>query len=390
VLAETPELTDTGRSSLLPGKNGTAEKREPRQRTRSNGLQLTRVGTWYLASLVVILIAATNTGNNGLFLVSAMSLSALVVIQVLSAMNVDRLAIEVEPPEEIFANRPARLEVDIRHRGRWLPRWLLVVSIESNDVEPAIEASKSRVRPWLLPQLDPDTRAEGAVELMLRRRGVRRIRRVRITSLFPLGLFRKGRTYETDVELLVYPELYSGSTRREQRSGDLGDETAKRQGWSHELYALRDYRPGDDPRGIHWKQTARQGRFIFQQRTSEESRRLRILLDNAVGELEDELERKRFERLVSEAATAAVDYLDEGYEVALITRDHHLPYAGGARQRRNILDALARLEARPQANEALSTAEPRWDFLRLAMDRPITAHPTIDSIPTLDSRRGTA
>jgi uncharacterized protein (DUF58 family) len=52
----------------------------------------------------------------------------------------------------------------------------------------------------------------------------------------------------------------------------------------------------------------------------------------------------RFERLVSEAATAALDYLDMGYEVALVTREDHLPFATGLRQRRRILEILALVE----------------------------------------------
>ncbi len=45
----------------------------------------------------------------------------------------------------------------------------------------------------------------------------------------------------------------------------------------------------------------------------------------------------RFEHLVSEAATAAVDHLARGYEVELVTRDGTLPFGVGARHRQAIL-----------------------------------------------------
>src|SRR5581483_578512 len=87
--------------------------------------------------------------------------------------------------------------------------------------------------------------------------------------------------------------------------------------------------PGDDPRRIHWKQTARTGSMIFTEREAEEGRRLSIVFDNAVGELATPESRARFERLVSEAATAAVDYLGRGFEVELRTRDERLAFASG-------------------------------------------------------------
>ncbi len=52
---------------------------------------------------------------------------------------------------------------------------------------------------------------------------------------------------------------------------------------------------------------------------------------------------------MSEAATAAVDHLARGYEVELVTRDQALPFAGGARQRLAVLEALALVEPRPPA-----------------------------------------
>jgi len=131
---------------------------------------------------------------------------------------------------------------------------------------------------------------------------------------------------------------------------------------------LRTFRHGDDPRAIHWKQSARTGALILNERETEENRRLMIVFDNAVGELSDAAD-KRFERLVSEAATAAVEYLASGYEVALSTRDTSIGFAGGARQRRTILETLALIEALPEASQPLAVPRPDLPHMLLAMDR---------------------
>jgi uncharacterized protein (DUF58 family) len=148
----------------------------------------------------------------------------------------------------------------------------------------------------------------------------------------------------------------------------MGEEASRRAGWGHGIHSLRQFRHGDDPRGIHWKQTARTGRMVYMERESEQSRRLAILFDNGVGELADDDARGRFERLVSEAATAALDHLSRGYEVELVTRDQVLPFAGGARQRLAILEALALVGAQPRSSEPLASGDRRAQQLRVRFD----------------------
>ncbi len=85
----------------------------------------------------------------------------------------------------------------------------------------------------------------------------------------------------------------------------------------------------------------------------ERSRRLSIVFDNAVGELKDPAGQSRFERLVSEAATVAVDHLARGFEVELVTRDQTLGFSSGARQRLAVLEALALIQPRARGGEPL-------------------------------------
>ena len=328
---------------------------------------MTRVGMWYTAACIVVGVAATNTGNNGLFLATAMMLAAFVLTHWLGWLNVHGLDIELDCRDEIFANRLATLGVRLRNRGRFLPKSLLVVSVQEDDMQTSGRPRRHRTAPWLVPFLPARHEEQGELEVIIRRRGPRRIRAVQVTTLFPIGVFRKGRRYEQDFEILVFPELFHPSGQRHDEVGSSGDRSARRAGQSHELYALREYQNGDDPRGIHWKQTARQGELIYQQRSREENRRLRIVFDNAVGTLDSEEEVKRFERLVSEAATSAVDHLAQGYEVALTTRDTQLSYASGPRQRINILEALARVQTRPEEKKPLATDDERQGDLRLAM-----------------------
>lgn len=318
-----------------------------RQRRTPEGIRITKVGLWYVLFAVLVAIAATNTGNNALYLVVAVMLGALVVSGVTSRQNVGgRLEADLRIEGDVFANQPVQARFVVRNPSRWLPRWFLLVSTSRGGV------------PRLVPYLPPGGTSRGRLELLLQRRGRRSAPAVHVGSLFPFGFFRKGVRYHTDRELLVYPEIYPAAASEVERTSRSGEVAADRAGRGHDLYALRPFRHGDDPRGIHWKQTARTGRIVYMERESEESRRLSVLFDNGVGRLEDAEARERFERLVSEAATTALDSLDRGFEVELVTRDGVLPFTPGRRQRAAILEHLALIEAVPRVPEPLRSRDP--------------------------------
>jgi len=61
----------------------------------------------------------------------------------------------------------------------------------------------------------------------------------------------------------------------------LGQHPQRLQGVGSEVYALREYLPGDPPNKIHWKSSARHGRLITREETWEQGARLIVLLDAA-------------------------------------------------------------------------------------------------------------
>jgi uncharacterized protein (DUF58 family) len=330
------------------------------RRVVPEGIRITKVGLWYVLLTVVVAVAATNTGNNTLYMVLALMLGALVVSGVTSRHNVRGLEASVEPPGEVFAHRPFRVRFEIANRGRWVPRWLLLLSLERHG------------RPHLVPYLPRRGASRGELELLAPRRGRLHFPAVHLSSLFPFGFFRKGARHRADLEVLVFPELFDAAVRRTVEAGEQGEGRPRRAAWGHDLHSLRAFRQGDDPRGIHWKQTARTGDLIYMERQAEAGRRLSILFDNGVGTL-DEAVAKRFESLVSEAATAAVDHLSRGFEVELVTRGEVLPFAAGPRQRLAVLERLALIEPAPASAQPLRPSDARAPRLRLSLDGGVAA-----------------
>ncbi|HSM13253.1 MAG TPA: DUF58 domain-containing protein [Thermoanaerobaculia bacterium] len=332
-----------------------------RRRPVPEGIRITRVGLWYVLFTVIVGVAATNTGNNALYLVLAGMLALLAVSGVVSRRNLRSLEVELRAPDEVFARRPAALEFLVRNRGRWSARWLLLVAVDARG-------------PWrLVSRLGAGQSVGGELDTIFARRGRQRVEALHFASLFPLGLFRKGLRYPVGTDVLVFPEIFPAGEVEIVPAGQAGDRSASRSGWGHELHALRAFRQGDDPRSIHWKKSAQAGLLVYQEHEAEESLRLSILFDDGAARLSNEQERERFERLVSEAATAAVDHLDRGFEVELVTRERRIPFGSGARHRWELLEALALVGPVAAGPEPLLSGDPGARVIRLSLAPPAEA-----------------
>ena len=200
-----------GRRSASPERS-----RTPRRTRRGwnwpvpEHIRPTRVGLGYIVGCVLVGVAATNTGNNALYIVLAVMLAVLVVSGLSSRLNLRGLRLDLEPPSEVFANRPFHLRLLVRHGGRLLPRWLLVFTIG----EPG--------QPLLVPYLPRRGLSRGYLELLVPRRGRHRYAWVHVGSIFPLGFFHKGLRYPVDAELLVYPELFAAGSVAPERASTRG------------------------------------------------------------------------------------------------------------------------------------------------------------------------
>src|SRR5579863_2841169 len=88
---------------------------------------VTRVGIVYVAIVMVIGIAALNTGNNLLYIVVAAMLAAILVSGVASALVLRGLELDVRLPEHVFAGRPVVGQILLRNPRRFLPAFSIRV-----------------------------------------------------------------------------------------------------------------------------------------------------------------------------------------------------------------------------------------------------------------------
>src|SRR2546426_8714972 len=88
---------------------------------------VTRVGIFYVVIVLLIGIAALNTGNNLLYIVVAAMLAAIVVSGVASAAVLRDLEVELRLPEHVFAGTAFSGAILLRNRRRWVPAFSISV-----------------------------------------------------------------------------------------------------------------------------------------------------------------------------------------------------------------------------------------------------------------------
>ncbi len=122
--------------------------------------------------------------------------------------------------------------------------------------------------------------AEQRVEQLFPKRGHVLIDGFELSTRFPFGFFRRRRRLRArNVDIIVYPKPEVISDELHLLPMSAGRMPSLRRGAGHDLFSMRDYQPQDDLRHIDWKATARSRRLTVREFTSEDERRITIVLD---------------------------------------------------------------------------------------------------------------
>lgn len=133
-----------------------------------------------------------------------------------------------------------------------------------------------------VPPLPPRAATEVVMEILPLRRGVLRFAGVTLARPDALGLFRALRSVPAPETVLILPRRYPVPALRlpgSLRYQPGGVVLAANVGHSEEFVTLRDYRPGDPLRHIHWRSWARAGRPIVKEFADEFFVRHALVLD---------------------------------------------------------------------------------------------------------------
>lgn len=261
-----------------------------------------------IAGIAGLLFLAASSAQAGWLFVLAAAVLGLVAASLVTRQNLSGAFVERSAPRRARVSDDVRVGLSVTNNGR---RTLPLLRVEDSypGFEPSVVVS-NRLR-----------RGETAhIELvkLAHRRGVFSSGIVSLRSGAPFGFATASRKLEVATDVTIVPryvELRSFPILEPSSSpSDVLHERA-RTGAGQEYLGVREYRPGDPPRSVHWRSTARVGRLVVREFEEEVQTRVTLVLAGAdAGTPPD----SAFEVLVSAAASIATYALMTGHPVDML------------------------------------------------------------------------
>jgi len=227
--------------------------------------------------------------------------------------------------------------------------------LESEPRYPAPVTADVHLTRW---SLAPGQTLRKREAVTLTRLGPHALGQLHLRLLGPWGLAWWTRRPLAGHGLTVVPRALTRAGSGIGTSG-RGDKPVVRAGAAgRELLAQRDYQPGDPPRTIDWKATARARKPIVRVFAEERRMDLALVLDAGRGSRLQAGPLTRLGHYVNVAARLAELALAQGDRVALVSfageRLGTVPLVGGMAGLRRIRDHLERLQSSPQEYNPLA------------------------------------
>lgn len=324
-------------------------------------MRVTGLGCGGLFLIVMIAAAALNTGTNLLYLMLAGLLSFWVFSLIVGTANLRRATVTRRLPSEAHARQSTHIEYQVHNQSKRMGAFGLTLRDE-------IESRKGPPLSLHFLSVPAGGNSRKEAEFRPHRRGIIHFARVQLSASFPFGFLDFARTFDMPDQILVYPELIPVRPVISARAVELGMRDSKVRGHGSNLYAIRDYVPGDPARSIHWKLSAKGTGVKIRETEREESQRIRITLDFPLRRNAGAEDMERFERAVSATASLADLFLRAETELTLWTPRGTIPLGAGEYQWRQVMKSLALVEATDWMTDGESPRPPTGGgFLDIAV-----------------------
>jgi uncharacterized protein (DUF58 family) len=340
---------------------------------RTMEFDVTREGGLYLGVVLLVGIAALNTGNNLLFILVAAMLSAVVVSGLASVAVLRGLELSVRFPVHVFARSPVTAQLSLHNRLR-LPSFSISVTgtvkrprrrrVRARAVEFTFPWWRPAARRWFrirdlelrwesapgpenpvfagavyFPYLPGRSSQAAAVPLRFAHRGRYRQDAFGLVTRFPFSFLKRTRRIALGRELIVYPPIEMTDASLEVLPLITGEFEAFVRGRGCGLYRIREYQPEDSCKHVDWKATAKTNELKVREFTREDERKLRVVFDNPCP---GDLAGPDYEKAVELAASLAWHFVQENAEVSFSA-----PGYGDIRDLYDFLQYLAEVQAGP-------------------------------------------
>lgn len=246
-------------------------------------LEVTFAGYWFTLLTIALGVVALVSGNNVLYLIESLLLSAMTFSGVLSEKSVAALEVEFRRTHAT-AKSVTRDVIRVKNRGKFS---LFCIEVGEWREEGFVCSA-------FIPRIDPQAEIIVDSKMEFAERGKHHWKGVAIATSYPFGLAKKIRVVGGPGERLVWPERNSTQSQT-QSAGDQG--AAGRAGQEFSEGEVRAYTYEDDCRNIVWTLSEKgMGPMVRTQRSKQAQPRVVLDLRSQPG--------PSFEAAVVQAAQA--------------------------------------------------------------------------------------
>lgn len=263
-----------------------------------------------------------NTANNLIYIITSTLLGFMLISGIVGKTNLEAVRVSISLPEEVYADTAVPVVVRVHNRRSFIPVFLVSVSVKSEEV--------------FFHYLDAKSEISRTVSVRFERRGMSPPIPVFVASRFPFGFFIRTRVVPPVAPVVVFPKLLPcHSPLKPPQRHSKGDERPmdNRVGEEHDLRSIREYQLGDPLKKIHWKSSARTGRWLTKEFSVAAQEALVVNLEQIWG--------KDLESTLSCAAFLITAAVRRGRAVGLIAGGRTYPPEATIPHKRKLLKVLA-------------------------------------------------
>ncbi len=239
---------------------------------------------------------------------------------VLGKWNLAKVDFRFLLPDEIYDGKPTLLGVELINRRRWLPIFLMEITIADRTV--------------FFPLVDPLQGRHKSVEITLVGRGRQPLPEVSVRSRFPVNFFIRTQGLVIAQDATVFPAPQACADLHQiDPGGGAGTQQNWQKGHEGDINRIVDYQGGEPLKSIHWKLSARHDRLKVKELSA--STRKPVVLDL------EQLPGTNLEQRLRHACYLISLWLRDGWPVGLKAGTLELPPAVGKTHKLLLLQTLA-------------------------------------------------
>jgi uncharacterized protein (DUF58 family) len=288
--------------------------RQPHSKSK---LRITVKGLLFVTLILAVSVEAIISNNNLMFLIASTLFGIFITSGMLARILPRRMRLQRILPKECSAEEGFEYSIQIENR-KWLwPAAFLSLHDQHSCVEARLNQADNHI---ILPIIKPRRKTLVNNYLIPAKRGWIEFGALTLHCHLPLGLFHSQVEHKVPTQLLALPQRLRlhknllipyiakhASQKNRQSSFIPGEE---------EFASIRDYRPGDNPRSIDWRISARYpDQLVVRQYENPHNYQASIFLDTYIPAGAQAQYQAWLERGICFAIALAEDLIKRKYHV---------------------------------------------------------------------------